>query len=203
MYYIASKFNNKFCVVDTKDGVQEFITPQELENYKAMGVQILTENITTYSDYVRLDNRMTYRLYKECCKDNAYDFLSNHALPYYDMGMATKGYIRTGIRKIFPYDATLGLFVLILELQSMKDEKIYNNIILSFSDGIRASKLIFDKGTVTLDKCCCGSGYYHERVDKRNYGLDDEKVYVRLQSSSTNDVSFVGIPDFNLVRGIH
>lgn len=60
MFYLSSSsyYHNKFGVVDTKDGVVEYITKQDLLKYQQQGINIVTQGYETSTEFRNLDARM-------------------------------------------------------------------------------------------------------------------------------------------------
>ena len=202
MFYLssASSYHNKYGIVDTKDGVVEFITKPELTGYISQGVEIITKEYHITPEFQSLDKNMTYKLFRECIKDNVKDFLKNHTLPSYDFELYKLGLVRVGVTKVFDYNDTKGFYILILELQSLNSKDKYYGIALVSELGLRVSSNIYQCDLYRFGEYPCGSGFMHENADKKRYGLDSNDLYLRLPSSVNNDIVFIRVQDFKSIR---
>ena len=202
MFYLssASSYHNKYGIVDTRDGIVEFITKPELTDYISQGVEIITKEYNLTSEFQSLDKKMNYKLFRECIKDNAKDFLKNHALPSYDFELYKLGLVRTGVLRVFDYKDTKGFYIIIFELQSLNSKDKYYNIAVVSELGLRVSDDIYLCDLNKFKEYPCGSGFLHQNVDKQNYGLNNNDLYLRLPSAISNDIIFIRIPDFKSIR---
>lgn len=200
MFYLANYFMGKYGVVDTKDGVIEYINESDFKKYKS-SLNILTQGwYEGTDDFSALERRMVHKLYMESNRGNIQDFLDNHVLPFYDFKLFNKGLIRKDLRKFYAYNETLDLNILVFDLFSIHDKKLYSNIVLSYNESMKVSNIFCNADMLSFDKCSCGSGFYHENRDKKVYGLSPDTLYLRLYNPLSTDTSFLSIPSLELIK---
>lgn len=201
MFYLSSSsyYRNKFGVVDTKDGVVEYITKQDLLKYQQQGINIVMQGYETSTEFRNLDARMIRTFYRETVRGNANDFLSNHALPSYDFSLNSNNVVRKGILKLYDYKDTKGFYVVVFKLQSLSVAGDFFNIAILRENSLFAWDVVSSCDTLKFGEYPCGSGLLHQNVDKRDYGLNNDDLYLRLYLINTNEIAFIRIPDFKAI----
>lgn len=198
MFYLssASSYHNKYGIVDTRDGIVEYITKQDLLKYRQQGINIVTQGYETSTEFRNLDDRMIRTFYRESIRGNVNDFLSNHALPSYDFSLISKNCVRKGILKLYDYKDTKGFYIVVFKLQSLSVAGDFFNIAILRENSLFAWDVVSSCETLKFGEYPCGSGFLHQNVDKRDYGLNNDDLYLRLYLSDRNEIVFIRIPDF-------
>ena len=198
MFYLSSSsyYRDEFGVVDTRDGLVEYITKQDLLKYQQQGISIITEGYETSAEFRNLNDRMIRTFYRECTRGNAMDFVSNHALPSYDFSLIGLNCVRKGILKLYDYKDTKGFYIVVFKLQSLSVAGEFFDIAILRENSLFAWNNVFSCSTLKFGEYPCGSGFLHQNVDKRDYGLNNEDLYLRLRFIDSNEIAFVRIPDF-------
>lgn len=122
MYYIDHTEGNLIGVADTKDGVIDLLTREQVQQCKNEGLQILTWNDAKGQITASLNRNCNYHLYKKLernCSDNdLLEYLQKYSV-YTFVNETYKSGTQldlNGCCRLFDYSQTKGFFIIVLGL---------------------------------------------------------------------------------------
>lgn len=203
MFYLlsSSPSRNEYGVVDTRDGILEYVTEYDLLSYKKKGVQIVSDGFSNLSEFRGLNTRMIKDCYNACMSSqlDARKFLREHTLPSYDLFLRNQDMTRKDFIKLYDYSDTEGYFIFYFELQPIstnKDVKFFN-VALVYEDKIKSMPVPIPRRLFKFGTHPIGTGWYHQDADKKDYGLHRDTIYLRLCSlEKIGEITFIRLPDF-------
>ena len=203
MFYLfsSSPSRNEYGVVDTRDGILEYVTEYDLLSYKKKGVQIVSDGFSNLSEFRGLNTRMIKDCYNACMSSqlDVRNFLREHTLPSYDLFLRNQDMTRKDFIKLYDYSDTEGYFIFYFELQPIstnKDVKFFN-VALVYEDKIKSMPVPIPRRLFKFGTYPIGTGWYHQDADKKDYGLHRDTIYLRLCSlEKIGEITFIRLPDF-------
>lgn len=114
MFYLRNKIGNKLGIVDTKDGICEYYTEEEL---KSFGVQI--QRGISLEQLGNLPNVMNKKLYYFCNREEPSEFINKYCLPNADIILGENRGIK-GVYKYCNYNETKGFNIVVFNIDDGK-----------------------------------------------------------------------------------